>query len=401
MRLLLLTTEFPPGPGGIGTHAYQLAVNLRQLGWEVLVLSPQHYASDYEIECFNEVQPFRIVRLHRTRNRALKVLRHCFTITRLIKQWQPDLLLASGPRTAWLIATLTLIWRLPFVVVGHGVEFGVRRGWKRVFTSRAFGRAQAVICVSQYTWMQMLRLGVRPRHGRPITNGADACKFKVLPRGEVASFRQGLALPDASLILSVGNVSERKGQDIIIRALPHILKEAPNTHYLIAGLPSKKQEFMEIAKSLEVAGHVHFLGRVGDDDLPLLMNTCDVFAMTSRHTSDGDFEGFGIAVVEAALCAKPAVVAANSGLSEAIADGVTGFSVPEEDELATAEAILVLLKDGALRAKMGAAARERAMEQQTWSHCAQKYDSLLRCVLQPDGRPDPQGMAESSGASLP
>jgi phosphatidylinositol alpha-1,6-mannosyltransferase len=93
---------------------------------------------------------------------------------------------------------------------------------------------------------------------------------------------------------------------VVIRALPHILKVAPKTHYLMAGLPTLKHELTELARKLGVAEHVHFLGRVDADSLVKYLNCCDVFVMTSRLTKDGDCEGFGIAVVEAALCGKPA-----------------------------------------------------------------------------------------------
>ena len=70
---------------------------------------------------------------------------------------------------------------------------------------------------------------------------------------------------------------------------------------------------------------MHFLGRLESESLVKYVNACDLFMMTSRHTSTGDFEGYGIAVVEAAFCGKPAVVSRNSGLAEAIVDGGPGL----------------------------------------------------------------------------
>jgi phosphatidyl-myo-inositol dimannoside synthase len=108
------------------------------------------------------------------------------------------------------------------------------------------------------------------------------------------------------------------------------------------------------------------------------MNVCEAFVMTSRHTADGDFEGYGIAVVEAALCGKPAIVSANSGLAEAIVDGVTGYAVEPDNPQAVARALIRLLRNKELRRDMGQAARERALREQTWEHRAQAYDTLLR-----------------------
>jgi phosphatidylinositol alpha-1,6-mannosyltransferase len=103
--------------------------------------------------------------------------------------------------------------------------------------------------------------------------------------------------------------------------------------------------------------------------------------MTSVNTPGGDVEGYGIAVVEAALCGKPAVVSEGSGLTEAVQDKVTGLVVPQNDPRAAAEALITLLKDKSIRQRMGAAARRRALAEQTWSVIAQAYDRVLRQYL--------------------
>ena len=61
----VMTSEFPPGPGGIGTHAHEVALGLQRLGWEVLVLASQDYASAEDVAGFNGAQPFRVVRFRR------------------------------------------------------------------------------------------------------------------------------------------------------------------------------------------------------------------------------------------------------------------------------------------------------------------------------------------------
>jgi phosphatidylinositol alpha-1,6-mannosyltransferase len=99
--------------------------------------------------------------------------------------------------------------------------------------------------------------------------------------------------------------------------------------------------------------------------------------MTSRHTPGGDFEGYGIAVVEAALCGKPAVVSDNSGLAEAVSPGKTGLVVPQDSPGAVAEAVTNLLLDDRQRLTMGQAARARALSEQTWQRRAEQYHHLL------------------------
>lgn len=377
MRLLLLSTEFPPGPGGIGTHAYQLTLNLQSLGWEVVVITSQDYASEAEIEAFNQAQPFEIVRLLSTPGSVRRLWARRQMISRKINEWQPDVIMGSGSRQVWMAALLAKYHRRPAVAVGHGTEFGFTSYWKKRLTQWAFESVNMVICVSQYTASYMYGVGINARRVAVIPNGADASRFKRLPLIVLEGFRQEKNIPEGLLLLTVGNVTERKGQDVVIRALPHVLKQARDTHYLIAGLPSKKEEFQALARELGVEEHVHFLGRVPAEDLLKYLNICDVFVMTSKHTADGDFEGYGIAVVEAALCGKPAVVSDNSGLAEAIVDQQTGLLARQNDPLSTAEALITLLRDETKRRAMGEAAYERASTEQTWEQRAAEYHRLL------------------------
>ena len=388
MRLLLLASEFPPGPGGIGTHAYEVARHLSQSDWLVTVITPQDHATDSEITDFNSRQPFTIARLRSIPFPPLKAIYRWLVISRWLRQWQPDRVMASGDRAVLMAAALSRY--LPWVAVGHGIEFGVTSSWQRRLIRWSFKQATAVVCVSEFTWHQMLASGVTPQAGQVIPNGADDSRFKIRPPGEVVAYRTKLGFGGANLLLTVGNVTDRKGQEVVIRALPMILEQAPNTHYLMAGLPTRRVELSKLAERLGVADRVHFLGRVGAADLVTLMNCCDVFVMTSRRTIDGDFEGYGIAVVEAALCGKPAVVSRGSGLEEAIVDGVTGFAVPENDEFATAQGILALLLDPNQRQRLGEAARRRAAGQQTWRQRVSDYETLLVglpavAVLEPRG----------------
>lgn len=378
MRVLLVSTEFPPGPGGIGTHAHQLASGLHDLGWEVLALTSQDYARDEEVSTFNCRQPFPIVRFRRIPVAPFEAVYREWVLAHCIQRHSPDVLIASGSQSVLLVAGRLLGARLPLVAVGHGTEFGSARGLKAAALRVAFRSATAVVCVSEFTREQMHLRGVQPALERVIPNGADPKRFRVLEEADAKASRASLGLPDAPLLVTVGNVTRRKGQDIVVRALPDLLGRFPAVQYAMAGLPSLGEETRRLAADLGVAERVHVLGRLDDAALVRLLNVADVFVMTSRRTSEGDIEGYGIAVVEAALCGLPAVVTTGSGLVEAISDGITGLCVPSEDPAATARAIGLLLADDALRRRMGEAARRRAETDQTWKGRVEAYDALLR-----------------------
>jgi phosphatidylinositol alpha-1,6-mannosyltransferase len=384
-RLLLLSSEFPPGPGGIGTHAYQLARQLTARGWAVTVVTAQEYAPAAARAAFNSRQPFAVVPLPgRAGGHATTIAARLRAIGQAMRAARPDLLLATGRRALWLAAVLGPICRLPVVAVGHGSEFHSDSAVARAMTGRAIAGAAAVVAVSDYT-AGLVRAAGRPRRLLVIPNAADGDRFgptsaPLLPRSPAL-----LPLPGAPVLLTVGRVGDRKAQDVVIRALPRVLAVHPDVVYVMAGIPEKQAAFTALAEELGVAHAVRFTGAVDDDDLPALYNRADLFVLVSRRTAGGDVEGYGIVVQEAALCGVPAVVSRGCGLTEAIREGETGVSVPPDDPEATAAAIVALLDDGDARARMGRRARELAARA-TWADRVADYDRLFREVLAAAGR---------------
>jgi phosphatidylinositol alpha-1,6-mannosyltransferase len=383
MLLLLLSSEFPPGPGGIGTHAYQLAKGFAQRGWQVVVLTPQDEADEDEISAFNRTQAFDVFRQHHRPISFIEGASRLADLLRLVTRYRPDIILASGNHSVWLAAALSKIIDKSWVAVAHGgLEFNSSIAWERSLTQWSFSQANLVFCVSNYTRDLMLASGIRPQRIEVITNGADEKFFHPFDEGSQQTLRQKLGLGNAQLLLTVGSVTERKGQEIVIRALPIVLNEAPDIHYLIVGLPYLQPQLTRLARQLGVEKNVHFLGKVDRDTLLTVYNACDIFIMTSLHSSDGNFEGYGIAAVEAALCGKPAVVSAQSGLAEAVINMQTGLHVPENNPSETAQAILRLLKDVPLRTQLGQQAYLRAYYEQTWESRIKLYESALLQVVE-------------------
>jgi phosphatidylinositol alpha-1,6-mannosyltransferase len=387
VNLLIVSSEFPPGPGGIGAHTHHLADQLCGLGWQVSVLAPQHYASAEEVRRFNESQAYSIQTFPRVPTAPLKAVQRYSAIARHLRQASPDVVIASGTRAVWVTSAAIGSASIPWVAIGHGSEFTLVTGWERALVRRTYDRASAIISVSRFTLGLVLACGIRPAASHVIPNGADDKFFRILPESVVAATRRRLGFGDDPLLLTVGNVTERKGQEVVIRAMPEILRRHPRARYLIAGLPTDRAKLESIARELGVEDRVHFLGRQPYDEIRCLMNAADLFLMTSRSTSTGDCEGFGIAVIEAALCGTPAIVSRGSGLSEAVADMETGMIVPEGDSAGVADAVCRMLGDDAFRAGLAKRARERALDGYTWTEVISRYDAVLRELAGVGARP--------------
>lgn len=377
----MLASEFPPGPGGIGTHAYQLALCLQRRGWEMAVVTPQAYAPQARVREFDAQQPFRIIPAFAGHARWREAWQRLCLTLRLAGTFHPEILVGTGLSGVEVAAAVGWLRHLPAVAVAHGSEFGAGARRYPWVSRQGFERMAAVVAVSHFTRGVLTQAGIHPRRLEVIPNAADPQRYRLLSPPDCQSFRQATGLGGGPLLLTVGQVSERKGQEVVIRALPAILQRIPQVHYLMIGLPTLQAPLTHLAQRLKVQHHVHFLGVVSDSDLTRWLNSADLFVMTSRTTAKGDCEGFGIAVVEAALCGKPAVVSDQSGLVEAIQPDVTGLAVPADDAQATAVAIISLLSDPQRRMAMGHAALARARREQTWESCGARYDALLREIV--------------------
>src|SRR4051812_21601355 len=104
MRLVVLSSEFPPGPGGIGTHAYEVCRHLTARGWDVTVLTSQDHASTEEISEFNGSQPFRVIRFRPVSNSPMEAAYRVALAARWIGKLRPDIIVATGQRATWMTA---------------------------------------------------------------------------------------------------------------------------------------------------------------------------------------------------------------------------------------------------------------------------------------------------------
>jgi phosphatidylinositol alpha-1,6-mannosyltransferase len=377
VKVLVLSSEFPPGPGGIGTHAHQVSRHLSRLGWEVTVVAPQDLVDPAEARAFNAEQPFRVRSVPVRGGHLIRSMRRAATTVSSFRETAPDVVLATGFASVRVAGRFP--HRCPAVGVAHGTETSPTSAVARRRARVAFGRMDAVVCVSEFTRSLVRALGIS-REDCVIPNGADDETFLPASTDRVRSFRARIGVGDAPLLLTVGTVKQRKGQDTVVRSLPRLV-ERWGVHYAVIGPELVPGRLAALAQELDLADHVHVLGPFSSRDLVDAYSACDVFVLASRRMPSGDCESFGIVAVEAALCARPAVVTDGSGLVEAVRPGATALVVPEDDPDAVADSVDALLAAPARRREMGEAARRHALDGLTWREVATRYDALLRRIV--------------------
>ena len=141
-------------------------------------------------------------------------------------------------------------------------------------------------------------------------------------------------------LLTVGNVTQRKGQHRVIKALPSIIDKFPNTVYHIVGIPTNQLAVIELVNELKVEKYIRIHGKVSDEELSELYKAADIFIMLSDNQKDGDVEGFGIALLEANSYGIPSIGAKGCGIEDAIDDHKSGILVDGSNSEEILNAIL-------------------------------------------------------------
>ena len=193
-----------------------------------------------------------------------------------------------------------------------------------------------------------------------------------------SKLRAELGLTNKSVIISVGRLVHRKGQDKLIASLPAIKAAVPNVHLVLVGVGPHQAYLEKLAVKLRVADCVTFIGRINYAELPKYICVGDIFAMPSRSRFFGlEVEGLGIVYLEASACGLPVVGGSSGGAPDAVLVGETGVVVDGTQTLEIAEACIELLNNPELCALMGANGRAWIIENWRWEIWAGKYAALL------------------------
>lgn len=194
-----------------------------------------------------------------------------------------------------------------------------------------------------------------------------------------SQLRRDLKLDNKRVIVSVGRLVHRKGQDRLIQSMPEILKSVPNAHILMVGQGPYLSHLKKLVRNLNLIDHVSFIGRIQYAQLPKYISVGDIFAMPSRSRFFGlEVEGLGIVYLEASACGLPVIAGSSGGAPDAVLDGVTGVVVDGENNQEIATAAIKLLKDIDGSKAMGLAGREWIIENWGWQIWSERFNKLLQ-----------------------
>ena len=375
-RLLVLTELFLPTKGGTAVWAAEV---YKRLGGKAIhiVTADVPDAASIDMVHPNTIHRLNLKRIAWLRPESLVMYgRFFFKSLKLAVTHRFDAIHAfrALPEglVAWIVARLTF---RRIVIYAHGEELTTwGHGGKYRAMSFALRHADNVIANSAHTRGTLLKMGVDAAHIEVIFPGVDVNVFKPGLDGE--KLRASLSLrSNEKLVFSVGRLSRRKGFDHAILAISKLRATDIPVHYAIAGIGEDRAHLEHLIAEHNLQSCVHMLGAVGESELPVWMNACDVFAMPNREIN-GDNEGFGMVFIEAAACGKPSLAGQAGGTGSAVLHEQTGLRVNGNDINAVADALRQLLTQPDMVSRLGFAALQRVREEFSWERVAEKTRQL-------------------------
>jgi phosphatidylinositol alpha-1,6-mannosyltransferase len=373
---LFVTNDFGPRAGGIETFVIGL-IERRPFGQTIVYTSAQSGSESYDKAWKSN---FGVTVIRDRAKILLPTPRVARNLSKIIKESNIQVAAFGAAAPLGLLsAAMKRAGIRKTVALTHGHEVW----WAKVFP---FNLALRYIGATVDSLTYLGEFTQRAISGA-LSKSATAQMVKIAPGIDIDHFipqesnqlRKKLKLEDKRVIVSVGRLVHRKGQDHLIQALPEILKSVPNAHILMVGQGPYLSHLKKLVARYNVADHVSFIGRIQYAQLPQYICAGDVFVMPSRSRFFGlEVEGLGIVYLEASACGLPVIAGSSGGAPDAVLDGVTGFVVDGQNNHQIAAAAISLLSDIDQAQKMGAVGRAWIIENWRWEIWSQRFNDLLK-----------------------
>lgn len=369
-RVLVVTNDFPPRPGGIQSFVHGIVSRLPHD--DVVVLTSRWRGwQEWDAD-----QPYEVVRADtsvllptpQVRRQAIELLRGRSCSAVWFGAAAPLGLLAPALRRAGAE-------RIVATTHGHEAGWAMLPGARRLLR-RIAASVDVVTYLGEFTRGHLAR-ALGPYAGRlaRLTPGVDATVFRP---GGGAAVRASFGLADRPVVVCVSRLMPRKGQDTLLRALPEVHVAVPDAALLLVGGGPSRGDLERYVDRHGLRSHVVLTGSVPAVELPSYFGAGDVFAMPCRSRLGGiDVEGLGMVYLEAAACGLPVVGGRSGGAPDAVLDGETGVVVDGARVEAVSDAIGGLLSDPARARAMGTRGREWVEREWSWDRSVESLRGWL------------------------
>jgi len=376
-KVLILSSEFPPGPGGIGQHAFSLASGLADLDYAVTVMTVSDYSLPNENSAFDknnhQIIVIRFKRFFPIMTQIYRFIEILKFVTN--KKSKPEIMFLSGrfPLVFMSIfGNFSGLKSIKKIAILHGSEVKPKKIIQRILNQMGIAKCNQLVSVSKFTAgliPQKIKLKIGFENLSIIGNGITTEAIRGWESKVGKNDLQG-----SPRLLTVGNVIPRKGQHLVVEAMPEIMIEFPDVYYHIVGIRRDAEKVDVSIKNNGLESACTFHGRVvAHSDLSLFYRNVDILMLLSENQSNGDVEGYGIVALEANYFGVPVIGAMGTGVEAAIKDGYSGLLVDATNKIAVKEAVSNILKN---REFFGSESKKWSMEN-TWNNISIEFEKVI------------------------
>ena len=375
-KILCITNDFGPRAGGIETFVIGLIERL-PFGSVIVYTSAQESSAPYDLKL---LQDFGVEVVRDKSKILLPTPGVAYCVNALVRERKITTVFFGAAAPLGLLSRgLRRAGVKEIVALTHGHE---------VWWSRVFPFTLAMKSISrQVNTLTYLGEFTRNAISKSVTKVAAQSMVKIAPGIDTDHFspqdarelRNELGLTEKKVIVSVGRLVHRKGQDVLIEAMPAIIRDVPEAHILMIGEGPYRSYLENRVKALEIQERVTFIGRIQYADLPRYICAGDLFVMPSRSRLAGlEVEGLGIVYLEASACGLPVIAGDSGGAPDAVLEGQTGLVVDGTSKLDVAAAVVELLLDPDRSRAMGVRGRQWIIQEWRWEIWSARFAELLK-----------------------
>ena len=373
-KVLLVTNDLGPRAGGIETFVLGLIEGLPK---DSLIIYTSSQKGDKAFDA-QLLEKFGAVVIRDRAKMLLPTPRITRKAVKILKQQQiKNVWFGAAAPLALMAGKLRSAGASNIVALTHGHEVW----WAKIpilksLLKKIIKAVDHLGYLGDFTKGEIAKISNQPQKFLQIAPGIDTQHFA--PKSARGDLIEKYRLDGRRVIVSVGRLVHRKGQDELVKAMPKILEQFPDAILLFVGEGPIKQMLFNSAKQLGVLPKVVFAGRVSHHDLPDYICLGEIFAMPVRSRFSGlEVEGLGIVYLEASACGLPVIVGNSGGAVDAVLDKKTGLLVDGTKSDQIADAICELLANPERAKQMGAAGRDWVINNWQLSSWSEKFNKVL------------------------
>jgi len=375
-KILCITNDFGPRAGGIETFVIGLIERL-PAARVIVYTSAQNNSEPYDRKWLED---FGVEVVRDKAKILLPTPGVAYCVNALVRERDISTVFFGAAAPLGLLSKgLRRAGAKHIVALTHGHEVWWSKVWPFTLAMKIISR--------QVNHLTYLGEFTRSAIAQSISENARQSMVKIAPGIDTDHFspqdatkmRSELGLTKKKVIVSVGRLVHRKGQDVLIEAMPAIIEEVPDAHLLMIGEGPYRGYLETRVKSLGIQERVTFIGRIQYADLPEYICVGDIFVMPSRSRLAGlEVEGLGIVYLEASACGLPVIAGNSGGAPDAVLEGETGLVVDGTRKEEVAAATVELLLDSERSKAMGVRGREWIIREWRWDMWATRFAELLK-----------------------